>query len=106
MKQIDQEKKTFCLRMTAAHTIAYFIAGVWAVNVMNYEPLFIGEAGNLRAFDSAWIPAGAGLQVIRGAILGLILLPFRQIFIERERGLKALEASAWKTIWQKVYLGH
>lgn len=41
------EKKnfaTFLWRITAIHTIAYFIAGIFALIFMNYKSLFTTEA--------------------------------------------------------------
>lgn len=79
---------TFVWRITASHTIAYFVAGIFAILVLRYDEIFgVGALSFMRATDSsAWIPAGPGLQVIRGVLLSFFLFPFRSIFLDTKYG--------------------
>jgi len=78
----------FVWRITASHIISYFIAGIFAIIVLDYDEIFgIGALSFMRPTDSsAWIPAGPGLQVIRGILLSFFLFPFRKIFFESKYG--------------------
>ena len=78
---------TFIWRITATHTIAYFIAGIFALLVLRYDEIFgIGALSFMRPTDSPWVAAGPGLQVIRGVLLSFFLFPFRTIFFETKKG--------------------
>jgi hypothetical protein len=67
----------FVYRITVAHTVAYFFAGIFAVVFMNYREHFASESlGPLMLpFNSPMVALGPGLNIIRGVMLGLILLP-------------------------------
>ena len=75
-----------------AHTIAYFIAGIFAVVVMNYKELYLTEtiSSLMLPIDTPIVALGPILQVFRGIILALIFLPFRKIFFEEKKGLLKL----------------
>ena len=77
----------FIWRIASAHTIAYFIAGLFAVTFLNYRELFnVGSLSFMRSTDSPWVAAGPGLQIIKGIILGAVLYSFRSIFMDTKRG--------------------
>ena len=90
------EKKQGLIRyfwqITYAHTIAYFIAGFFAMFVMNYRDFFATDS--LSAFmhpvDAPIVALGPALQVFRGIIIALILLPLRKILFEEKRGFLKL----------------
>jgi hypothetical protein len=87
MSQSDDSFRTFSWRVTAAHTIAYFLAGIFAVAAMGYHELFgVGELSFMRPTDSPWVAAGPGLQIIRGFCLSLIFYPFRSVFLHTKYG--------------------
>jgi hypothetical protein len=88
MTRADSGFGTFVWRITAAHTIAYFIAGVFALAVLRYGDIFGSDSplAFMRATDSPWVAAGAGLQVVRGLLLALVLCPFRSILFETPHG--------------------
>ena len=87
MKKNEIHLKTFVWRITASHTIAYFIAGVFALVVLRYDEIFgVGALSFMRPTDSVWVAAGPGLQVIRGVLLSFFLFPFRTIFFETKNG--------------------
>jgi len=58
---------TFFWRITSSHMITYFVMGIIAANLLNYKEVF-DSSETLRDYDSPWIPAGPGFQVIRGLI--------------------------------------
>jgi len=78
----------FMWRATAAHMVAYFLAGIFALFTLQYEERFgTGLLSSLmRHMDSPLVALGAGLQVIMGIALSLILYPLRASFIDGRRG--------------------
>jgi len=90
-KKIENLK--FVWRITVAHTIAYCIAGILALNLFDYENWF--SSGMLSLFmrpTTAPIVAlgGTSLQIIRGIIIALVLLPMRKVFTEEKHGFLKL----------------
>ena len=79
-------------QVTYAHAIAYFIAGIFAVLVMNYRDLYETDiiSSFMHPVDSPVVALGPGLQIFRGIILALILLPLRKTFFEEKHGLVKL----------------
>jgi len=88
----EKENFTFIWRITAAHVIAYFIAGVFAMYVFNYENLFSSGILSLvmKPITMPIIALGPGLQIIRGIIMALVLLPIRKVFTEGKYGFLKL----------------
>jgi hypothetical protein len=91
------EKKNCIVRhfwqITSAHTISYFIAGVIAMTLFFFFLWWATEAFQAfyRDIDLPIIALGGGvLQIIRGIIVALILLPLRKIFFEEKYGLLKL----------------
>ena len=88
MDTADASFGRFFVRVTACHMTTYFVAGVLAFTLMNYETSFQSE--NLACYmlptSSPWVAAGPALQVIRGLIFALALYPFRQVFLTGQRG--------------------
>lgn len=74
--------------VTAAHTIAYFIAGIFAVLFMNYRGAYVSEALAcfMRPVDSPLVALGPSFQLLRGVLIALILLPFRKSLFEEKSG--------------------
>ncbi|MEA1897336.1 MAG: hypothetical protein U9N53_06690, partial [Bacteroidota bacterium] len=85
-----EDKGKFIWRIAASHTIAYFIAGIFALVFMDYKEQFGSDFMSvlMRPIESPWVAVGPGLQVIRGVIVALVLLPFKDIFINRYGWLK------------------
>ena len=75
-----------------AHTIAYFIAGVFAVLVMNYRDLYATEiiSSFMHPVDTPIVALGPFLQIFRGILIALILLPLRKTFFEEKNGFLKL----------------
>ncbi|MEM5948898.1 hypothetical protein WKV44_10135 [Spirochaetia bacterium 38H-sp] len=91
---MNKKKKfaTFLWRVTAIHTIAYFLAGIFALIFMNYKELFAAEVMSImRPINSPWVAAGPGLQIIRGIIIAIVLYPFQEIFFNTKNG--------WLKLW-------
>ena len=80
-------------QITYAHTISYFIAGIIAVTFFDYREWWATEAFSAfyRDIDSPIVALGGGfLQIFRGIIVALILLPVRKTFFEEKYGLLKL----------------
>ncbi len=73
----------FIYRITAAHTLAYFFAGIFAVVFMNYKEHFESDALGLLMLpvDSPMVALGPSLNILRGVIIGFVLLPFRAVIL-------------------------
>ena len=82
------ENLKFAWRITAAHVIAYFFAGVFAMNVFNYDELFSSGSLSLlmKPTTTPIIVLGPCLQIIRGIIMALVFLPVRKVFTEGKFG--------------------
>jgi hypothetical protein len=86
----NNEIATFIWRVISTHTIAYFVAGIFAVFFMHYKDQFAADimSSIMRPFDSPWVALGAGLQIFRGIIIAFVLLPFKEILISRSGWIK------------------
>ncbi|MDR2813845.1 MAG: hypothetical protein LBB79_04215 [Prevotellaceae bacterium] len=75
-----------------AHTIAYFLAGLFALFVVNYRDLFATEiiSSFMRPVDEPIVALGPILQIFRGIVMALVLLPLRATFFEQKNGLVKL----------------
>ena len=75
-----------------AHTIAYFVAGVFALLVMNYRDLFATDviSSFMKPVDEPIVVLGPVLQIFRGILLALVLLPLRKVFFIQKNGLMKL----------------
>ena len=93
MREKKNENLKFAWRIIAAHTIAYFIAGVFAMNLFHYDELFANNTFSLlmRPITEPIVVLGGGaLQIIRGVIMALVLLPLRNVFTEEKYGFLKL----------------
>lgn len=83
-----KENLKFTWRITAAHTIAYFCAGIFALLVIDYKYWF--SEGAISSFmlpvDTPIVALGPALQIIRGLIMALVLLPLRKVFTDENFG--------------------
>lgn len=84
------KKAVFIWRISALHTIAYFIAGFFALSFMNYSQEFGLEASsNLMLPVDHWLVAiSLGLQPFRGIIIALVLWPFRETILKKQGWIK------------------
>ena len=75
-------------QVTYAHTIAYFVAGIFAMIFLNYAELFgTGYWAFMRPTNHPLISLGPFLQIPRGIVIALFLLPLRKVFFEEKYGL-------------------
>jgi len=92
MIENNKENFKFAWRVIVAHTVAYFIAGLVATNLFNYNELFIN--GTLSLFmkptTDPMVALGPCLQIIRGVVMALVLLPIQKVFTERKYGFLKL----------------
>ncbi len=88
MEKIQYNFVTFTWRITAAHVITYFIAGIIAFNLFNYTEAFgTGDMAVLmKPVDSPWVMAGTALNIFRGILFGIVLWPFRTVLLETKYG--------------------
>ncbi|MCL2593039.1 MAG: hypothetical protein FWD82_06710 [Defluviitaleaceae bacterium] len=91
MEKKENLVKYFWL-ITYAHTIAYFIAGATSMVFMNYEKIWATEiiASFYRSIDTPIIYLGTILQIPRGILIALFILPLRKAFFEDKYGLLKL----------------
>ena len=84
---------TFFWRITSAHIITYFLAGICAYQFLNYKELFqtLPFSAFMKPVDSPIIAAGPILQIIRGFIFSIALWSFRDIFLNTKYG--------WLKLW-------
>ncbi len=87
MKKSNISFRSFCWRITAMHTIAYFIAGIASLFTLNYEQRI--TEGFLEVFmrpiNSEIVPLGAALQLINGFFMSLFLFPFRNEIVGNDQ---------------------
>ena len=78
-------------RVTYAHTIAYFIAGIFAVVFMDYDGLWaLPYFSFMRPLDSPVIALGPVFQILRGFLYALVFLPLRKQLFGKKYGLAKL----------------
>ena len=86
------ENLKFIWRITASHIISYFCAGIFALFVIDYKVWF--SEGAISSFmlptDTPIVALGPALQIIRGIVMALILLPLKNVIIEEEYGFLKL----------------
>jgi hypothetical protein len=98
MENIKYHFGTFAWRITAAHMLTYFVAGILAFYIFDYEESF--QTGDLAVLmkptDSPWVMAGSALNIFRGMLFALVLWPFKSVFLETKTG--------WLKLWL-LFLG-
>ena len=85
-----RESAAFIWRVASVHTIAYFIAGIFALIFMNYREQFASAIMSviMRPVDSPYVALGPGLQLLRGLIIALVLLPFKDTITSKNGWIK------------------
>lgn len=87
-----QANVAFVWRVTYAHVIAYFIAGIFAVTFLGYREAYATASLSalMRQVDEPIVALGPALQIVRGLIIALVLLPLKDSFIGGKKGLLKL----------------
>lgn len=97
MNQQTRERMEFVAKGTVIHTLTYLLFGLIASKVFDYRSIW--DTGIMatvyRSFDHPLVMAGPLLQVFRGMIYGLVLLPFRDRIMEMREGWLAM----WGLFW-------
>lgn len=88
----------FTWRVTALHTVTYFVAGLFFSQLFNYSSLFDTEILSvyMKPVSSAWVAAGPALNILRGILFGVILWGLKDAFLNVKYG--------WLKLWS-VFLG-
>jgi len=89
---LQKQHTQFLWRVLYSHVIAYFIAGIFAVTFMNYKEHYASDYLNhlMLAVTSPRVALGPALQIFRGLIIGLVLLPIRKMILEEKYGFAKL----------------
>jgi len=100
LNEVNMNKKIetikFIWRVTYAHTFAYFIAGAVMMVAMNYDEIWAMEIMSFyRPIDDPILTLAIPLQIPRGILIALFILPLRKVFFEEKHGL-------WK-LWLIVF---
>ena len=84
---------TFFWRISSIHVIAFFVAGIAASLLLNYEKeLTTGILSTfMRPMSSPWMAIGPALEIFRGFIIAFVLYPFKDIFLTSKNG--------WIKLW-------
>ena len=86
----------FIWKVTYAHTIAYAVAGILMMSFMNYNEIWAMEIMSFyRPIDDPILTLAIPLQIPRGILIALFILPLRKVFFEEKYGL-------WK-LWLIVF---
>jgi hypothetical protein len=77
----------------AVHTVTYFIAGVLALQLLDYAEFFASSdmAAIMRPISDPLVMAGPLFQPLRGLVFALAIYPIRAIVFTRPRG--------WLVLW-------
>jgi hypothetical protein len=84
---------TLAIKTIVVHTVTYFMAGVMAYTLGDYERTFAEAPLSyfMRPTTDAWVMAGPLLQPIRGLIFALAFFPLREVLFARRNG--------WLILW-------
>lgn len=88
------------IKTIVTHTVTYFIMGLLALVLLNYEVWFAKPelASIMRQLDDPWVMAGPLLQPIRGILFGVVFYLLRDVLFERRGG--------WFVMWlMLVFVG-
>lgn len=83
----------FLLRAMLWHTVTYLLAGLVASRALDYKWAFHEPVirDYMKDFDAATVGFGPWLQPIRGLIVGVVLLPFKETLARQTQG--------WLFLW-------
>jgi hypothetical protein len=84
---------TFFWRITASHMVTYFLVGIFAYFLFDYEDLFSDDILKyyMKPTNSSLVVIGPLLQVFRGLIFSVVLWPFRTVILGSKAG--------WLKLW-------
>lgn len=84
---------TIILKTALTHTVTYFLMGLAALALLGYADKYADPAiaVYMRQTTHPLVAAGPLLQVIRGALFGIVIFLLRDVVLERKNG--------WLTLW-------
>jgi len=84
---------SFFWRITSSHMITYFVVGIIAAYLLNYQEAFENPPLSylMKPIDSPWVAAGPGLQIFRGLVFSIVLWFFKENFLFQRYG--------WLKLW-------
>ncbi len=84
---------TLAGKTVVVHTVTYFVAGILAYTLGNYERTFAEPPLShfMRPTTDPWVMAGPLFQPIRGLIFALAFFPLREVLFARKKG--------WLILW-------
>jgi hypothetical protein len=74
------------VKTVVCHTITYFVMGLLAYKLLNYEAIINNPCSGMRTTTSLWVILGAPLQIFRGILFASIFYLFRDELFRRNRG--------------------
>ena len=85
--------KQLSIRTAVVHTVTYFLAGILAYTLMDYEKSFSEPPLSyfMRPTNDPWVLAGPLFQPIRGLIFALAFYPLRGVLFGTKSG--------WLILW-------
>lgn len=84
---------SFVLSVMFYHFITYFVMGIFASNILDYKNAFLQPIirDYYKPINSIAVYVGPVMQLVRGLLFGLVLLPFRSFIKENKL--------SWLWIW-------
>jgi hypothetical protein len=74
------------VKTVVCHTITYFVMGLLAYRLLNYEAIINNPCSGMRPITSLWVLLGAPLQVLRGILFASIFYLLRDRLFNRKDG--------------------
>jgi hypothetical protein len=74
------------VKTVVCHTITYFIMGLLAYKLLNYEAIINNPCSGMRPTTSLWVILGAPLQIFRGVLFASVFYLFRERLFGRKNG--------------------
>lgn len=83
----------FILQTTGAHILTYILCGIIFSTIFDYDALFAIDVVNnfMKEVGGSSTLLGPLVQVIRGLLFGVVLLLFKDIFVDKKYG--------WLKLW-------
>ena len=83
------------MKTVVCHTITYFIMGILAYNLLNYQAFIDNPCSGMRPITSLWVILSAPLQIFRAVLCASIFYLLRAQLFGRKRGWLVM---AWMLI--------
>jgi len=83
---------SLALKTIVVHTVTYFVCGVFAYLLLDYERAFAepGVRGYMRQTDEAIVMAGPLFQPLRGLLFAIAFFPLRSVLFGKKGGWLAM----------------